>query len=205
MQILSTARCLQRIEKTASLQPPSLYPLSRRLPSYLSSEAHYPIPCYGGCSIFFLSFALPGPRSLAPFSRGNHPGDRAETHRNYCPTKLINYAGMDLGAEERELFSVALAASAFISSAFFFLSSLSPFFIVNRTGGALSFYLTISLLPICFIRVLSSDESETIFFILPLFFNARRITLKNIALLVFCFRMIFDGRFDRLFYFLTID
>lgn len=129
MQILSTARCLQRIEKTASLQPPSLYPLSR-LPSYLSSEAHYPIPCHGGCSIFFLSFALPGPRSLAPFSRGNHPGDRAETHRNYCPTKLINYAGMDLGAEERELFSVALAASAFISSAFFFFKL--PFALLHR-------------------------------------------------------------------------
>lgn len=53
---------------------------------------------------------------------------------------------MDGGAwkRERELFSVALTASAFISSAFFKSPSASPLFVVNPTSSVLSFYRHLS-------------------------------------------------------------
>lgn len=132
MQILSTARCLRRIEKTASLQP-SLHPLSS---SYLSLErATYLLP-HG---LFYLFSRSPPPSrsySLASFSRGNHPGDRAETHRNYCPTKLINYAGMDRGAEERAFFRSHLLPALLSHS--LFSSRLSSPYIWPVTSDLLS-------------------------------------------------------------------
>lgn len=135
MQILSTARCLRRIEKTAFLHHPFTS-------SYLSWERTiYPLP---RAVLSFFSFsALPGPHSRASFSRGNHPGDRAETHRNYCLTKLINYAGMDLGAEKRAFFGRACCQHFYLVR-FFSRSPPVPLFVVNPTGGALSFYLAIS-------------------------------------------------------------
>lgn len=154
MQILSTARCLRRIEKTAFLQPPSLY-------LFLSFLGAYYLSFATGCSIFFLFLRPSRPPFPASFSRGNHPGDRAETHRNYCLTKLINYAGMDLGAKKRAFFGRACRQHFYLVR-FFSRPPPVPLFVVNPTGGALSFYLAISLLPICFIHVFSSDESGTV-------------------------------------------
>lgn len=149
MQILSTARCLRRIEKNCILAAPfTFFPVPPPRSSCLSSErTSNPLP--RAVPFFFRSLSLRSfqPHSLASFSRGNHPGDRAETHRNYCPTKLINYAGMDRGARGREsFFSVALAVSGFYLACFFFFKP--PSFVVKLTGDALSFYLAISLLPL---------------------------------------------------------
>lgn len=54
-------------------------------------------------------FSFPPPPLLHPpafpssfFSEGNHSSDSAETHRNYCLAKLINYAKMDQAKRERE-------------------------------------------------------------------------------------------------------
>lgn len=161
MQILSTARCLRRIEKNCILAAPfTFFPVPP--PFFLPLLGADRQSLATGCSVFFSLSLSPlslQPHSLASFSRGNHPGDRAETHRNYCPTKLINYAGMDRGARKRELFFGRACCQGFYLACFFFKP---PSFVVKLTGDALSFYLAISLLPTRFIHVLPSDASGTI-------------------------------------------
>lgn len=123
MQILSTARCLRRIEKNCILAAPfTFFSVPPPHSSCLSSERTgnplpRAVPFFFALSLSLRSFQ---PHSLASFSRGNHPGDRAETHRNYCPTKLINYAGMDRGARKRELFFGRACCQSFYLACFFF-------------------------------------------------------------------------------------
>lgn len=144
MQILSTAGCLRRIEKNCILAATELafiLPFARCLVSRSRrTKCFAEWRCAASYSTFFSrssSFFLPSPAGE------NHPGDRAETHRNYCPTKLINYAGMDRAVErarerkrkrkreregagrKRAFFSVAIAASAFTPAAF-----LSPLLVL---------------------------------------------------------------------------